>query len=82
MHIFVFSLLGLFIVSGLIYLYRDIKKMSSWRIENHPGEGNWDDQLMGDGLSGLESAQVERAAADVADQVEHLVTGVGHFWHH
>jgi hypothetical protein len=82
MHIFVFSVLGLLMVGGLIYLYRDIKRMSSWRIDDRPDEGNWNDYLMGDGLTGVEPEQVEHTAAVVTEQLGHFVEGVGHFLHH
>jgi hypothetical protein len=82
MHIFVFSVLGLLMVGGFVYLYRDVKRMSSWRIEERPGEGNWNDELIGAGLTGVESDSIEHTAAGIATQVEHLVTGIEHIIHH
>jgi hypothetical protein len=82
MHIFVFSVLGLFMVGGFVYLYRDIKRMSSWRIEERPGEGNWNDELIGAGLTGVESDSIEHAASGIATQVGHLAEAVGHIISH
>jgi hypothetical protein len=85
MHIFVFSVLGLFMVGGFVYLYRDIKRMSSWRIEERPGEGNGNDQLdglIGAGLTGVESDSIEHAASGIATQVGHLAEAVGHIISH
>lgn len=69
-------------VGGFVYLYRDIKRMSSWRIEERPDEGNWNDELIGAGLTGVESDSIEHAASGIATQVEHLAEGIGHIFHH
>jgi hypothetical protein len=82
MHIFVFSVLGLFMVGGFVYLYRDIKRMSSWRIEERSAEGNWNDELIGAGLTGVESDSIEHAASGIATQVGHLAEAVGHIISH
>jgi hypothetical protein len=81
-HIFVFSVLGLLMAGGFVYLYRDIKRMSSWRIEERPGEGNWDDELIGAGLTGIEPESIEQAASGIATQMGHLAEGIGHILHH
>jgi hypothetical protein len=82
MHIFVFSVLGLLMVGGSIYLYRDIKRMSSWRIDDRPAEGNLDVDLLSPVAMGLESDSVEHATTGIATQVGHLAEGIGHILHH
>jgi hypothetical protein len=66
----------------LVYLYRDIKKMSSWRVdERQDGEVPSAD-LLSPTAVGFESDSVEHAATGIATQVGHLAEGIGHILHH
>ncbi len=91
MHNLALPLVGFLLVIAFAYLYKDLKKVKSWRVESNEPRPNVPDN----GLEAMgyldpchpigttsETPGCEAASEAASVGLGHLVENVGHFLHH
>jgi hypothetical protein len=95
MHTLLFPLVGLPLAIGLVYFYKDLRKVKSWSIKPDPlvqptanslEAVTYVDLPHGDGpaVEAIEAGveAIEAGAEALGEGIGLLLENAGHFWHH